>query len=50
MMAGQNWLSTSPLRGGRAEGAGGGNDCDTLHVGTPTPTLRVDPPLKGEGV
>ena len=54
MMAGQNWLSTSPLRGGRGPervegGAGGGNDCDTLHVGTPT-TLRVDPPLKGEGV
>ena len=35
--------STSPLWGGRAEGAGGGN------AATPTPTLRSDPPLKGEG-
>ena len=47
-MAGQNWLPTSPLWGGRAEGAGGGSDCDTLRVGTPT--LRVAPPHKGEGV
>ena len=46
MMAGQNWLPTSPLRGGRAVGAGGGRG--RMYV-TPTPTLRVDPPLKGEG-
>ena len=38
--------STSPLRGGRTEGPGGGNE-DAL---TPTPALRADPPLKGEGV
>ncbi len=37
---------TSPLRGGRAEGAGGG---DEEALGTPTPALRADPPLKGEG-
>ena len=49
-MAGQNGLPTSPLWGGRAEGAGGGMTRETLHVGTPTPTLRVDPPHKGEGV
>jgi 5-oxoprolinase (ATP-hydrolysing) len=38
--------STSPLWGGRAEGAGGGNDAAD---GTPTPALRADPPHKGEG-
>ncbi|CDX61141.1 hypothetical protein MPL3365_60006 [Mesorhizobium plurifarium] len=36
---------TSPLWGGRAEGAGGGRRVFL----TPTPTLRVDPPHKGEG-
>jgi pyruvate dehydrogenase E2 component (dihydrolipoamide acetyltransferase) len=36
---------TSPSRGGRAEGAGGGNGSSP----TPTPALRTDPPLKGEG-
>ena len=39
--------STSPLRGGREGGtpeAGGG-----IAQGTPTPALRADPPLKGEG-
>ena len=38
--------STSPLRGGRAESAGGGNEAVRQ---TPTPSLRDDPPLKGEG-
>lgn len=37
---------TSPLWGGRAEGAGGG---DLEAHGTPTPTLRIYPPHKGEG-
>ncbi|MDP3897485.1 MAG: class I tRNA ligase family protein, partial [Mesorhizobium sp.] len=37
--------STSPLRGGRAEGAGGGNDAG-LGAGGPPP---LTPPLKGEG-
>ncbi len=37
---------TSPLRGGRAEGAGGGSDGQAAN---PTPALRADPPLKGEG-
>jgi DNA helicase II / ATP-dependent DNA helicase PcrA len=36
--------STSPLWGGRAEGEGGGAAKDT-----PTPSLRSDPPHKGEG-
>jgi acyl-CoA synthetase (NDP forming) len=37
--------STSPLWGGRAEGAGGGKAGDA----TPTPALRADPPHKVEG-
>ncbi|MCV3239609.1 ATP-dependent helicase HrpB [Mesorhizobium sp. ZC-5] len=36
--------ATSPLRGGRAEGAGGGN----LEP-PPRSAARIDPPLKGEG-
>ena len=40
--------STSPLWGGRAEGAGGGNGTNA-HQSTPTPSLRADPPHKGEG-
>jgi pyruvate dehydrogenase E2 component (dihydrolipoamide acetyltransferase) len=40
---------TSPLWGGRAEGAGGGKEANILLSGTPTPALRADPPLKGEG-
>nr|WP_281405531.1 MULTISPECIES: alpha-D-ribose 1-methylphosphonate 5-phosphate C-P-lyase PhnJ [unclassified Mesorhizobium] len=36
---------TSPLWGGRAEGAGGGSDPSAA----PTPALRADPPHKGEG-
>src|SRR5262245_33104911 len=36
---------TSALRGGRAEGAGGGSET----FSTPTPAVRADPPLKGEG-
>ena len=36
--------STSPLWGGRAEGAGGG-----MEAAAPTPALRADPPHKGEG-
>ena len=36
-------ISTSPSWGGRAEGAGGGDD---TH---PTPALRSDPPHRGEG-
>jgi pyruvate dehydrogenase E2 component (dihydrolipoamide acetyltransferase) len=36
---------TSPLRGGRAEGAGGGAE----NSSTPTPAPRADPPLKREG-
>jgi type II restriction/modification system DNA methylase subunit YeeA len=36
---------TSPLWGGRAEGAGGG----TESPATPTPALHADPPHKGEG-
>jgi acetate---CoA ligase (ADP-forming) len=39
---------TSPLWGGRAEGAGGGSGAPGSHD-TPTPTLRADPPHKGEG-
>jgi len=39
--------STSPLRGGRAEGAGGGEQAPASH--TPTPALRADSPHKGEG-
>ena len=38
--------STSPLRGGRAEGAGGGETPPASH--NPTPALRADPSLKGE--
>ncbi len=38
---------TSPLWGGRAEGAGGGGS--TEPSSTPTPSLRDDPPHKGEG-
>ncbi|MDI6024994.1 hydantoinase B/oxoprolinase family protein [Corticibacterium sp. UT-5YL-CI-8] len=37
---------TSPLWGGRAEGAGGGILEDFT---TPTPALRADPPPKGDG-
>ncbi|MBD0413594.1 DNA polymerase I [Oryzicola mucosus] len=37
--------STSPSRGGRAAGAGGVVDDGS----DPTPALRADPPLKGEG-
>jgi pyruvate dehydrogenase E2 component (dihydrolipoamide acetyltransferase) len=40
--------STSPLWGGRAEGAGEGNGSARVE-GTPTPALRPDPPHKGEG-
>jgi ATP-dependent helicase HrpB len=36
--------STSPLRGGRTEGPGGGGNAHTL-----TPLLRTDPPLRGKG-
>jgi glycyl-tRNA synthetase beta chain len=39
---------TSPLWGGRAEGAGGGIH-DAAAEDTPTPALRADPPHKGEG-
>lgn len=39
---------TSPLLGGRAEGAGGGSK--ESPPTTPTPDLRSDPPHKGEGV
>ncbi|MFI0847800.1 acetate--CoA ligase family protein [Mesorhizobium sp. IMUNJ 23232] len=39
---------TSPLWGGRAEGAGGGAGTPAFHD-TPTPALRADPPHKGEG-
>ncbi|MEO5326012.1 acetate--CoA ligase family protein [Mesorhizobium sp. CC13] len=38
--------STSPLWGGRAEGAGGSN---RAAANTPTPALRADPPHKREG-
>ena len=38
---------TSPLWGGRAEGAGGGEQAPSSR--TPTPALRADPPHKGEG-
>ncbi|MDP3895912.1 MAG: hydantoinase B/oxoprolinase family protein, partial [Mesorhizobium sp.] len=41
-------LPTSPLWGGRADGAGGGTGTDGGHD-TPTPALRADTPLKGEG-
>ena len=37
----------SPLWGGRAEGAGGGEVATT--AATPTPALRADPPRNGEG-
>ncbi|KQZ12822.1 glycine--tRNA ligase subunit beta [Mesorhizobium sp. Root1471] len=40
-------VPTSPLWGGRAIGAGGGESTETS--GTPTPPLRADPPHKGEG-
>src|SRR6185312_4983647 len=40
---------TSPLRGGRAEGAGGGSGSNVIASHTPIPTLRVDPPHKEEG-
>ncbi|MBX3569917.1 MAG: isoleucine--tRNA ligase [Rhizobiaceae bacterium] len=40
------WRPTSPLWGGRGEAAGGGEDG---AVATPTPSLRADPPRKGEG-
>ncbi|WP_269933409.1 acetate--CoA ligase family protein [Aminobacter sp. HY435] len=45
---GEAWSKpfTSPLWGGRAEGAGGGNSAEAA---TPTPALRADPPHKGEG-
>ncbi|MGN6470553.1 MAG: pyruvate dehydrogenase complex dihydrolipoamide acetyltransferase [Rhizobiaceae bacterium] len=43
----QDGAPTSPLRGGRAEGAGGGNG--NVSAATPTPALRADPSLKGEG-
>jgi pyruvate dehydrogenase E2 component (dihydrolipoamide acetyltransferase) len=43
----QDGAPTSPLRGGRAEGAGGGSGDES--AATPTPALRADPPLKGEG-
>jgi glycyl-tRNA synthetase beta chain len=39
--------STSPLWGGRTGGPGGGEK--TLATNTPTPSLRSDPPHKGEG-
>ncbi|MGN6764363.1 MAG: hydantoinase B/oxoprolinase family protein [Rhizobiaceae bacterium] len=39
-------VSTSPLWGGGAEGAGGGGG---VAAHTPTPALRADPPHKGEG-
>ncbi|MBK8457100.1 MAG: UvrD-helicase domain-containing protein [Phyllobacteriaceae bacterium] len=39
---------TSPLRGGR-EGARSAPEAGGGNAATPTPTLRVDPPLKGEG-
>jgi DNA helicase-2/ATP-dependent DNA helicase PcrA len=43
--------ATSPLRGGRTEGPGGGREQSEQDVtGTPTPSLRADPPLKGEGI
>ncbi len=46
--------TTSPSEGGgRAEGAGGGDTPSTPNAkpetATPTPALRADPPLKGEG-
>ncbi|MDP3897297.1 MAG: acetate--CoA ligase family protein [Mesorhizobium sp.] len=46
---GRAWAApfTSPLWGGRAAGAGGGNGSDLRD--TPTPALRADPPHKGEG-
>ncbi len=47
MMARQNWFPTSPLWGGRAEGAGGGGS--SAPSSTPTPVLRTDPPHRGEG-
>ena len=37
----------SPMWGGRAEGAGGGDV--SFYSGTPTPSLRADPHHKGEG-
>jgi hypothetical protein len=43
----QNWRPTSPLWGGRAEGAGWGGS--TVLSSTPAPTLRAHPPHKGEG-
>ena len=49
MMGWQNSLPTSPLRGGRAAGAGGGIGRSVPPLATPTPTLRVDLPHKGEG-
>ncbi|MGF7005704.1 acetate--CoA ligase family protein [Aminobacter sp. BE322] len=47
-MIGEAWAKpfASLLWGGRAEGAGGGN---RAAANTPTPALRADPPLKGEG-
>jgi pyruvate dehydrogenase E2 component (dihydrolipoamide acetyltransferase) len=44
-IAGGALSSTSPLRGGRTEGAGGGS----VAPFTPPPPLRDDPPHKGEG-
>jgi 5-oxoprolinase (ATP-hydrolysing) len=41
-------VSTSPLGGGRAEGAGGGNGGNAAE-NTPTPAMRADLPHKGEG-
>ncbi|MDQ6436020.1 glycine--tRNA ligase subunit beta [Mesorhizobium sp. LHD-90] len=40
---------TSPLWGGRAEGAGGGEPIAGVQRGHPTPDLRSDPPPQGEG-
>lgn len=44
-------VSPSPLRGGSRHEVkrGGGGDQSAQTQKTPTPTLRVDPPLKGEG-
>src|SRR5687768_15772330 len=46
---GSAWPLPSPLRGGWPEGPGGGGTGSARFWATPTPTLRVDPPRKGEG-
>ncbi len=47
---GEDASPTSPLWGGRAEGAGGGQPPEAANSAIdPTPALRANPPLSGEG-